>query len=108
MRSVFSVFVVSAGKGYNKLYIVLGGAPPSRTSRLISAHGSAHCAFVDNNIAFFRVGLGADRLHHPPAVAGSVSRIFVKMAAPKTIGTMIAGGVAEGLYRFSAMPAYKA
>lgn len=108
MRSVFSVFVMSACKGDNQFHIVLRGALLSRTSRLISAHRSAYGAFVDYYIAFFRVGLGAHRLHHPAAAAGAVSRIFVKMAAPKTIGTMIAGGVAEGLYRFSAMPAHKA
>ena len=62
-------------------------------------------AFGDDDVALLGIGLGGDGLQIPSAGVGSVTGIDVHVPRPKAEGTMIAGGVAQGLDLTAAMDA---
>ena len=64
-------------------------------------------AFGDDDIALLGIGLGRDGLQVTATGIGTVTGIDVHVPRPKAEGTMIAGGVAQGLYLPSAMDAGK-
>ena len=59
-------------------------------------------------IAFFRVGLGKDRLHQSHAIGESVAGGYVEVAAPEAIGAVVAGGISQRLNLLAAVTADKA
>ena len=65
-------------------------------------------AFRDDDIAFLGIGLGGDGLQIPPAGVGAVAGIDIHVPRPEAEGTVVAGGVAQGLDLFAAMDADKA
>ena len=69
---------------------------------------AAACATVDDNEAFFGIGLCADGLHRTFAFAGAVTGIDVHVKRPEAEGAVIAGGKAERLHGFSAVLTNKA
>ena len=79
----------------DELYIVgldlclMGGA--------VAVKLAAFCAFVDDNVALFGVGLGGDGLHKTAALAGTVAGIYIEMLRPQAKGAVVSRGVAEGL-----------
>lgn len=64
---------------------------------------TAFCTTVNYYISFFRVGDAAYRFHRSTALVGTVSGIYVYVKRPQAYGTMISGGVSQGLYFRSAM-----
>ncbi len=66
---------------------------------------TAFGAFVDDDVAFFSVRLNSDGLHKPPALARSVSGIYVDMDRPKAERTMIPRGITERLHGLPAVSA---
>ena len=68
---------------------------------------SALGALGNDNVALLGIGLGRDGLQVASAGVGSVTGIDVYVPRPEAEGTMITGGVAEGLYLASAMDADK-
>lgn len=69
----------------------------------VAVYLTAFGAFMNDDIALFGVGLGADGLHKTAAFACPVSRIYIKVLRPQAIWAMIAGGVAERLYLLAAV-----
>ena len=70
---------------------------------LIAADRSAFGAFMGDDESLFRIRLRGDGLHLPAAIRCPIAGIFIQMEGPQTKRTMIAGGVAQGLYFLSAM-----
>ena len=74
----------------------------------VSVDLPAFGATVNDHKALLGIGLGADRLHWSAAFICAISRIDIHMQRPKAKRAMVARGVAQGLYGFSAMLSYKA
>ena len=72
---------------------------------LVAADRPAFGAAVGDNKSLFRIRLRGDGLHLPAAVRCPVAGILIQMEGPQAKRTMIAGGVAQGLYFLSAMSA---
>ena len=69
---------------------------------------SAFGAFGDDDIALLGIGLCGDGLQIPSAGIGAVAGVDVHVPRPEAEGTVVAGGVAQGLDLFAAMDADKA
>ena len=65
-------------------------------------------AFGDDDIALLGIGLGGDGLQIPSAGIGAVAGVDVHVPRPEAEGTVVAGGVAQGLDLTAAMDADKA
>ena len=50
---------------------------------------AAFCAFVDDDIALFGVGLGGDGLHKTAALACTVAGVYIEMLRPQTKGAVV-------------------
>ena len=61
----------------------------------VAPESSAFPAAVGDDKAALRIGIGADRVHDPPAVRRTVSRIDVEVQGAETAGTVVPGGIAE-------------
>ena len=64
----------------------------------VSADFAAFIAFVDDNVAFFGIGLHADRAEDTTAGVGAVTGIDVHVQGTEAFGAMIAGAVTKGFY----------
>ena len=69
---------------------------------------AAFLALGDDDIALLGIGLGGDGLQIATARIGAVTGIDVHVPRPEAEGTVVAGGVAQGLDLFAAMDADKA
>ena len=50
---------------------------------------AAFCAFVDNDISLFGVGLGGDGLHKTAALACAVAGVYIEMLRPQAKGAVV-------------------
>lgn len=64
----------------------------------VSADLAAFIAFVDDDVAFFGIGLHADRAEDTTAGVGAVTGIDVHVQGTEAFGAMIAGAITKGFY----------
>ena len=65
--------------------------------RLISADLAAFFTAVNDDVAFFGIGLHLDRAQNAAAGVGAVAGVDIHVQRAKTARTVVAGAVAKGL-----------
>ena len=96
---------LSRGQANEERFIV--GLDLGLVGGAVAVDLAAARALVNDDKALFGIGLGANGLHLSAAFAGTVAGVDVHVERPEAEGTVVARGVAKGLYGLSAVLANK-